>query len=172
MASMVEVRKQIVTGLVPPQTGEAMVRQVFPSVAASSGIASLGRALMRTIVLAPLGWLIMALPYFGKVLPLMGKRYSLTNRRLMIRHGWTQKIVKEVPLAQIDEVRIQEDANSPFFRAATLEIISGGQVAMTLPGVPGPEGFRHAIVDARNAWAPKPATIVPAPTTAPPAVTA
>ena len=132
MGSMTEVRSQIVTGLVPPVTGEAMIRQVFPSVAAWSGIASLGRALMRTIVLAPLGWLIMALPYFGKVLPIIGSRYSLTNRRLMIRHGWTQKIAKEIPLGQIDEVRIIEDANSPFFRAATLEIVSNGQVAMKL----------------------------------------
>jgi hypothetical protein len=74
----------------------------------------------------------------------------------MIRHGWTQKIAKEIPLGQIDEVRIVEDANSPFFRAATLEIVSAGQVAMKLPGVPEPEGFRHAIVDARNAWAPRP----------------
>jgi uncharacterized membrane protein YdbT with pleckstrin-like domain len=160
MASMMEVRKQIFTGLVPPQTGEALVRQVFPSVAASSAIATLGRALMRTIVLAPLGWLIMALPYFGKVLPFIGRRYSLTNRRLMIRHGWSQKIALEVPLGKIDEVRIHEDANSPFFRAATLEIVSDGQVVMRLPGVPGPEGFRHAIVDARNAWAPK-ATATP-----------
>jgi Bacterial PH domain len=155
MALMSEVRSQIITGMVPPLSGEAMVRQVFPSVAASSGIASLGRALMRTYVLAPLGWLIMALPYFGKVLPLIGRRYSLTNRRLMIRQGWTQKVVEEILLGKIDEVRIVEDANSPFFRAATLEIVSDGKVAMKLPGVPGPEGFRHAIVDARNAWAPR-----------------
>jgi hypothetical protein len=155
MALMTEVRSQIITGMVPPLSGEAMVRQVFPSVAASSGIASLGRALMRTYVLAPLGWLIMALPYFGKVLPLIGRRYSLTNRRLMIRHGWTQKVGEEILLGKIDEVRIIEDANSPFFRAATLEIISDGKVALKLPGVPGPEGFRHAIVDARNAWAPR-----------------
>lgn len=162
MALMSEVRSQIVTGLVPPLTGEALIRQVFPSVAAWSGIASLGRALMRTFILAPLGWLIMALPYFGKVLPFVGCRYTLTNRRLMIRHGWTQKIVKEIPLVQIDEVRIQEDANSPFFRAATLEIISNGQPALKLPGVPEPEGFRHAIVDARNAWAPRPKAAAPA----------
>ncbi|CAN5591158.1 hypothetical protein BH10PLA2_BH10PLA2_16800 [soil metagenome] len=163
MASMVEIRKQIVTGLVPPQTGEAMIRYTFPSVAGSSSIASLGRALMRSIVLAPLGWLIMAIPYFSKVLPFVGRRYALTNRRLMVCHGWTQKIGNEVPLSKIDEVRIVEDANSPFFRAATLEILSGGQTVMTLPGVPEPEGFRHAIVDARNAWAPKPAVVVPKP---------
>jgi hypothetical protein len=163
MASLVEIHKQIVTGLVPPQTGEAMIRSTFPSVAATSSIAGLGRALMRTIILAPVGWLIMALPYFGKVLPFLGRRYSLTNRRLMIRHGWTQKIAQEVPLSKIDEVRIVEDSNSPFFRAATLEIISDGQTVLTLPGVPEPEGFRHAIVDARNAWAPKPAAVVPTP---------
>jgi Bacterial PH domain len=155
MALMSEVRSQIITGMVPPLSGEAMVRQVFPSVAASSGIASLGRALMRTYVLAPLGWLIMSVPYFGKILPFIGRRYSLTNRRLMIRHGWTQKVVEEILLGKIDEVRIIEDTNSPFFRAATLEIVSDGKVALKLPGVPGPEGFRHAIVDARNAWAPR-----------------
>ena len=113
MGLMTEVRSQIVTGLVPPATGEAMIRQVFPSVCAWSGIASLGRALMRTFVLAPVGWLIMALPYFGKVLPFVGSRYTLTNRRLMVRHGWTQKIGKEIPLDR-SRSRLMEDANSPF----------------------------------------------------------
>jgi len=57
-------------------------------------------------------------------------------------------------LAEIDEVRVVLDANSDFFRAGNLEIISKGQVAMTLPGVPEPEGFRHAILNACNAWVP------------------
>lgn len=154
MSALTDFRKQVVTGLVPPQMGEAMIRQVYPSVARFPGIASLGRGLLRTYVLAPLGWLVMAGPYFAKVLPFFACRYSLTNRRLMIRRGWTMAVSQEVPLQKINEVRIHEDANSPFFRAANLEIVSDGQVVMRLPGVTGPEAFRQAILNASKAWGP------------------
>ena len=72
----------------------------------------------------------------------------------MIRRGWKGTPSHEVALADIDDVRVVTDANSDFFRAGTLEIISKGQVAMKLAGVPEPEGFRHAIVNACNAWVP------------------
>ena len=42
-------------------------------------------------VLAPLGWLLMSGFYFGKILPILMRRYTLTNRRLMIRKGWSGK---------------------------------------------------------------------------------
>ncbi len=158
MELMTDRRNQAVTGLTPPQSDEARIRVVWPSVAAHSGVASLGRALTRTIVLAPLAWLIMALPYFMKVLPGMERRYTLTNRRLMIQKGWKLTPAQEVPLEDIEDVRVVEDANSPFFRSATLEIIAKGQVAMRLPGVPGPQSFRHAILNTTKAWVPGRAT--------------
>src|SRR5207302_8978401 len=105
-------------------------------------------------VLAPLGWLLMSGFYFGKILPILMRRYTLTNRRLMIRKGWSGKPAAEVPLAEIDDVRIGSDANSDFFRAGTLETVSGVQVAMTLPGVPEADSYRIAILNARNAWVP------------------
>jgi hypothetical protein len=151
---MVEAVVQVVTGVMPPQLGEARIREAFPSVARVPAVASLGRALTATIVLAPLGWLIMSAVYFGKLLPLVGRRYTLTNRRLMIRTVWKGVALKEVALVDIDEVRVVVDANSDFFRAANLEIVSKGQVALTLPGVPEAEGFKHAIINACNAWVP------------------
>lgn len=154
MPTMTDMRKQAVTGLTPPQLGEAMIRQVYPSVTAYAGIATLGRVMMKTRILGPLSWPILALPYFMKVLPVVGRKYALTNRRLMIRQGWSGKSIKEVLLAEIDEVRIKEDDNSPFYRSATLEIISKGAVAMTILGVPGPEAFRQAILNACKAWVP------------------
>ena len=72
----------------------------------------------------------------------------------MIRKGWKGKVVQEVPLAQIDEVRLVTDGNSDFFRAGNLEIISNGKVVMTLAGVPEPESYKHSIINARNAWVP------------------
>jgi hypothetical protein len=151
---MPEAVSQVVTGIVPPQLGEAKIREAWPSVASKPAIANLGRTLTSTIVLAPLAWLLMASVYFGKLLPFVGRRYTLTNRRLMIRKGWKGAVAKEVVLAGIDDVRVELDANSDFFRAGNLHILSGGQVMLTLAGVPEPEGFRHAILNACNAWVP------------------
>jgi hypothetical protein len=92
--------------------------------------------------------------YFLKVLPVLNRRYVLTNRRLMFQSGLRLQPKREVSLAEIDEVRIRADANPEFYGAATLEIIGKGKVALTLPGVKGPEAFRQAILNATKAWVP------------------
>jgi len=170
MGTMPDGRKQAVTGLVPPQLAETTIRVVWPSVAASPAVARLGRSLMRTIILAPLAWLMLAPFYFKKILPGSARRYTLTNRRLMIQKGWKRKPSREIALAKIDDVRQSADSYDSFYRTATLEIISQGQVALTLPGVPNAESFRHAIVNAYKAWVPGKAdtgSFVPASATKP-----
>src|SRR5262249_30757780 len=107
MASMTNGQKQAVTGLVPPQLSESTIRVVWPSVATTPAVAGLGRALMRTIVLAPLAWLMLAPFYFKKILPGLGCRYALTNRRLMIQKGWSRRPSHQIALADIDDVRLQ-----------------------------------------------------------------
>ena len=168
MGAMTDGRNQVITGVVPPQAGEAMIRELFPSVAAHPAVAGLGRKisgvaakLARTVVLlplaliiAPVAWVIMFPAYFGKVMPFLARRYTLTNRRLMIRRGLKAKPAHEVALADIDEVRIHKDLNSEFFMSGTLEVVSKGEVVLKLPGVPGPEAFRHAIINACKAWVP------------------
>lgn len=151
---MIDGRKQAVTGLVPPQLAETTIRVVWPSVATSPAIARLGRSLMRTIILAPVAWLMLAPFYFKKILPGLGCRYALTNRRLMIQKGWKRQPSQEMALADIDDVRLDPESYDSFYRTANLQIISKGQVAMTLPGVPNAESFRHAIVNAYQAWVP------------------
>jgi hypothetical protein len=149
-----DIRQQAVTGVIPPSVAEARIREAWPSVASFPAIASLGQMLTRSILLAPLAWIVMGGIYFGKILPLFMRRYTLTNRRIMIRAGWSGKPVQEVSLAEIDEVRLVTDGNTEFFRAANLEIVGGGKVLLTLAGVPDPESFRHAIINSRNAWVP------------------
>jgi hypothetical protein len=151
---MVRVRKQAVTGVMPPSVGEAVIRETWPSVARSPGIAGLGRALTRTVVLAPLAWLLMAPFYFSKVLPFLGRRYTLSNRRLMIRRGVKAVPGQQISLNEIDDIRIVKDANSDFFRAATVEVYSNGHVVLKLPGTPEPEAFVNAVINACRAWAP------------------
>jgi hypothetical protein len=154
MVSVSDARRQAVTGLVPPQTAEAKIRVVWPSVNAFPGVARVGRALIRSIILAPLGWLLLAPVYFLKILPFQARRYTLTNRRLMIQRGLSATVAEEVDLATITDVRVQEGSYDPFFRTGTLDILSEGKVVMNLAGVPGPDSFRHAILNARTAWAP------------------
>lgn len=152
---MIDMREQAITGLIPPQVGEATIRESWPSVTAFPLLARLGRVLLRSVAGAPLGWLVLAPAYFVKILPLTARRYRLTNRRLLVLRGWSARPAGEVPLEHIEEVRLQKDDNSDFFRAATLEILSVGQVVLTLPGVSEAEGFRLAILQAVQAWAPR-----------------
>jgi Bacterial PH domain len=151
---MTEVRQQAIAGVTPPEVAEARIREVWPSVASFPGIAGVGRMLTNTIVLAPLAWLLMSVIYFGKLLPIFARRYTLTNRRVMVRKGWRGTPAGEVALGSIDDVQLETDANTQFFRAANVKILSNGTVALTLPGVPDPESFRQAILNARNAWVP------------------
>jgi hypothetical protein len=158
---MPDLRTQAVTGVEPPEIGEARIRERWPSVARFTGLANLGRILNGTIVLAPLSWLLLAPFYFGKLAPIVGRRYTLTNKRIMIRAGWSAKPKHAVALADIDDVRIQTDANSQFYRAGTVEIVSGGTVALSLKGTPEPDNFAAAILNARNAWVPEKAKTLP-----------
>jgi len=158
---MIEIRHQAVTGLVSPDVCEAKVREAWPSVARFPALAALGQTLTRTIILAPLAWLVMSLAYFGKLLPFSAMRYRLTNRRLMIMRGWYLKPSDEILLANIEGVRLVPESVDHFFRCGNLEILSEGKVAFTLVAVPSPEAFHHAIINARNAWVPGKAKTMP-----------
>lgn len=153
---------QAVSGVVPPLLGEAIIRTAWPSVIeVSAPLANLGRALTRTRILAPLAWLLMAPLYFKKILPFVAKRYTLTNRRLMIQRGLKPRPKKEVALADIDDVRLVDSSYNSFYRAGDLEVIGSGQVKLKLTGVPAPESFRRSILNAVRAWVPGKAHMLP-----------
>jgi hypothetical protein len=163
MTIMTVDRKQAVTGVTPPQLGEAIIREVWPSVTdASPALAALCEKMQRTILLAPLAWLLLAPLYFKKVLPFIARRYTLTNRRLMVQRGLRPAPTEQVPLADIDDVRLVPGSANGFYRSGTLEVLARGKVEITLRGVPEPESFRHAVLNACRAWAPrKPANVLP-----------
>jgi hypothetical protein len=151
------VPRQAVTGVIPPTVGEGLIREAWPTVLGiSAGVARLAKALMRSYVLAPLGFLVLAPLFARKFAPFICKRYTLTNRRLMIQRGLkpAPAPAQQVPLEDIDEVRIDPASVDPFYLSGTLQIVSKGQVVLTLPGVPEPEGFRQAILNAVKAWVP------------------
>src|SRR5947209_177578 len=161
MPVLADAHDQAVTGMTPPQVGEAIIRDVWPSVAAYPGPASLARACYRTMILAPIGWVVLAPIYFMKMLAVVpglssfATRYRLTNRRLMICKGMRPVPHKQVPLDRIKDVKLVKDSNSDFFVAGTLDVIDvNGQTVLSLPGVMEPESVRHAILQAAAAWGP------------------
>jgi hypothetical protein len=148
--------RHAVTGLVPPEIGEARIRETLPTVVAvMPAQAQLAQVCMRSIVLAPLGWLLLAPLFALRLAPFLCRRYTLTNRRLMIQRGLKPSPVEEIALKDIDEVRFQEGSYNEFYRCGTLEVISKGQTRMTLVGVREPESFRQAIINACTAWVPE-----------------
>ena len=148
-----QMPRQAVAGLTPPDLAEAMIREVWPSVRAiSAGVAGLSAKLMRSIFLAPLGWLLNSLLFGRKFAPSLCQRYTLTNRRLMVRRGWKPAAVQEVALKDIDDVRLIADSYDAFYRSGDLHVQSGGKDVLKLVGVPEPESFRQAIVNAVKAW--------------------
>lgn len=168
MPTMVDARRQVVTGVVPPQLDEATIRTAWPSVTAYPAPAALGELLGRTFILAPLAGLLMAPFYFVKVLPFVATRYRLTNRRLLVLRGLARpQPSQQIDLAAIEDVRVEPGSVSDFYRAGTLEVLSKGQVALKLRGVPEPESFRQAILNACWAWAPRKTDPTPAPETKP-----
>jgi hypothetical protein len=72
----------------------------------------------------------------------------------MIQRGLKPRPRQSITLAEIDEVRFDHHSYNDFYKSGTLEIISQGQVRLLLTGVPEPESFRHAIVNACSAWVP------------------
>jgi hypothetical protein len=144
--------RQAVAGLTPPQLGEAMIREVWPSILGVSGLAALSGKLIRSVVLAPLGWMLNGLLFGRKFAPLLCQRYTLTNRRLMVQRGWKPAPVQEIALHDIDDVRLIADTYDAFYRSGDLQVMSGGKEALKLAAVPEPESFRHAIVNAVRAW--------------------
>ena len=145
--------RQAVAGLMPPQLGEAMIREVWPTVMdVSSPIASLDRKLMQSVVLAPVGWMLNLLLFGKKFAPFLCKRYTLTNRRLMVQRGWKPAPIHEVALKDIDDVTLEGNSYDAFYRSGHLDVIAGSKVLLKLTCVPEPESFRQAIVNAVRAW--------------------
>jgi hypothetical protein len=73
----------------------------------------------------------------------------------MIRRGLKPQSRQEVLLADIQDVQVQTNSFDDFYRTATLNMVSQGQVILSLPAVPEPETFRRSILNSRDAWVSK-----------------
>ena len=152
---MAQISKEAVAGVWPVELGEGLIIQTFPSISASS----FGRLLGSVYALPfPVGFLIhlatLPLPILTAVVMYLSssfRRYQVTSLRAGVRRGIRGQDGPQVKLEELDDVRTVVRPGQAFYRAADLELISRGQVALTLAGVPHAETFRHNILEARQA---------------------
>jgi hypothetical protein len=154
--------KQSIAGVTPPDVAEVTVMTVWPSIAATTLGRMLGRTYQWKVGIGPVLTLgnamkLAAIPivipmYFGKLAPGLGKRYTLTNRRVMIQAGLSDRVAREVPLDDFDSIEVVVLPGQEWYRAGELVFRKGQVETFRLSGVPNPQTFRHTCLKTRNGY--------------------
>lgn len=152
-----------IPGVVPSQLREATVMTVWPSVA----MYGLGQALGRLydirwpdIYIFRLGNLIalLSIPvalvlYFARIAPVIGIRYRLTNRRIIVERGLMGVEDKAIDLDRFDSVTIVVQPGQDWYDAGDLVFKLGNVETFRLVGVSRPAAFRSTVLKSHIAHA-------------------
>lgn len=154
-----------ISGVAPAQEAEVNVMTVFPSLAASPIGEALGRiyalewgipigafrlSIGKLAVLAfiPVSLLLYALG----IAPFVSRRYSLTNRRVLVQRGWMSVPERWIGFERFDAVDVVQSPGQVWFRAADLIFRKGKVETFRLAAVPHADAFRSTILKARNGY--------------------
>jgi hypothetical protein len=140
---------------------QSLIMTVYPSIAATAIGKTLGQlyesiptkvfGIKLSHWLFPLPTAIFAVQVYAH-LKLFGEVYVLTSRTVQLRKSLGNRLIREVPLADIDQVVVRCESGQEFYPAADIYLLNkAGQTLMSLPGVPRAEVFRQTILEARNA---------------------
>ena len=152
---------QAIAGVVPSETREAVIMTVWPSMARFSLGRSIGslcgiqsgffKSLSFGRMLA-LFTIPVALPlYFIALAPGIARRYTLTNRRLIVQHGLSGVDERWVDLEQFDSIDVEILPGQEWFHAGELIFRKGKTETFRISGVVRPETFRHTCLKAQQA---------------------
>ena len=147
--------------LTPPDLPEAISMTVWPSIAATRAGRFVGRLAAVRLGLGrffTLGKLLavatipVALAAFlWKLLPFVCRRYRLTNRRVVVQKGLAPVEERSIGLEQFDSIDVRFLPGQEWLRAGEVVFRSGQREVFRLSGVPHPEPFRRACLEARTA---------------------
>ena len=157
--------KQAIAGVSPPEQDEITIMVVWPSVA----FRGLGRLLGRLysirfpdIYIFRLGNLfaLLTIPlalmlYFSRIAPFAGRRYTLTNRRVVVQTGLTGSMIEgatSIPLDSFDDIRVQQRPGDRWYDAGNLEFYHGDTKVGQLVGVSRPDSFRATCLKAHSGF--------------------
>ena len=140
---------------------EAVIQIVHPSIAANGVGKALGNlydSIPAKVGGVKLSHLLFALPTapIGVLVYLwmkaFGSKYVLTNRSVQIHGSLTGRVIDQVPLDKVADVRIRLEPGQAFYPAGDLYLVNAkGESLLVLPGVPWPDVFQQTILKARDA---------------------
>jgi len=78
-----------------------------------------------------------------QLMPVVMRRYCLTNRRLVVQKGLTRVEERSIGLDQFDALEIQILPGQEWLRCGDMVFLCGGQEVFRLAGVPRPRTFRE-----------------------------
>jgi hypothetical protein len=153
--------KQAIPGVSPASISETRIMTVWPSISMFGIARVLGRGYVNrtgwyvftfgnilALALAPLS----AALYLFRVLPFVGERYTLTNRRVVIHRGIPYQERQSVALDRFDSIEIHVGPGHVWYHAGDLVFRQGEVETFRLAAVSRPEGFRQACLKARTAY--------------------
>lgn len=140
---------------------ESIIEELYPSIA-GTGLGQLLNGLYESIpigvgniklshlIFVPITWPLALLGYF--LMKLGGSRYVVTNRAVKVRVAIGDRLISDVPLANIDRVTVDPDSRLAFFKTGDVRLSSAaGDTLLLLRGVPYPDRFVQVINEARDA---------------------
>ena len=152
--------KQAIAGVAPPEAGEVTSMTIWPSICAFQagcwvgrlsgnqtgvGFFTLGKLL--AVATIPVSLVLFA----WRLLPFVCRRYTLTNRRIIIQKGLSALDEQSVDLDRFDSIEVRVRAGQQFFHAGDLLLKHDGKDVLCLAGVSRPEVFREVCLNARMA---------------------
>ncbi len=152
---------QPIAGVAPPELKETTIAIVWPSIAAYpsgrflGGLYSirLGFYIVRVGNFLALASIPHALAlYFWKLLPWVGSRYRLTNKRLIVERGMKYLEEKSVELDRYSEIDIVVQPGQAWFHAGDLIFRHDNVETFRLEGVSRPESFRQICLKAQRGY--------------------
>ncbi len=91
--------------------------------------------------------------FFWRLAPWVARRYTLTDRRVLIRVGLGGADGESIALRDFDAIDVEILTGQEFLRSGDLVFRSEGKEVFRLPGVQHPEGFRRACLRGQQALA-------------------
>lgn len=153
--------KQSIPGVTPADLAEVTCKVVWPTIAATQagklvGCVSsirLGLGSFFTVgTLMAVATIPISLAVFAwQLMPFVCRRYTITNRRIVIRKGLSALDDRWISFDDFDAIDVAVLPGQAWFHAGDLSFRRGGTEVLRLAGVPRPETVRRYCLTAQNA---------------------
>jgi hypothetical protein len=139
--------------MVPPEIAEVPITTTWPTIGAFEAGRWVGRladvrlGIGKFFTLGKL-WAAATIPvslavFAWQLMPYVCRRYTLTNRRVLIRRGWSGVDEKWIALDEFDAIGIEILPGQEWLRAGELIFLRDGKEVLRFSGVSRPDVFRQ-----------------------------